>query len=151
MAALTANPKEFLTAAKELLRPTSTTAPEALASLIEDLDNKSFAKRDQASAALLATGGQAEGAIRSALANNPSLEVTERLRSILAKLPMPHLLRPFVVPTQILQRLRGIHILEIIGTDDAIAVLAALAKGAPAVWETQEARLALSRLNSRVH
>jgi hypothetical protein len=64
---------------------------------------------------------------------------------------MPHLLPPFVVPPHVLQRLRGIHVLEIIGTDEAAAVLTDLSSGSSETWEALEARLALGRLKSRVH
>jgi hypothetical protein len=47
------------------------------------------------------------------------------------------------------QRLRAVQLLELIGTPDAWQVLTSLAQGVPEVRLTQEAKAALARLGRR--
>lgn len=124
------------------LRPAPDVQPGRLKRLVADLDAASFSVRDQSTEELERLGEQAEPALRQALAGKPSLEFRRRVESLLEKLsavPSPDRLR----------EMRAIEVLERIATPDARAVLADLAKGAPAARLTREAKAALERLGTR--
>ena len=53
-------------------------------------------------------------------------------------------------PGELLQMLRGVEVLERLGTREAAEALAALAKGAPGHRVTEDARDALARLQKNV-
>src|SRR5262249_21772899 len=102
---------------------------------VADLDSASFAVRDKAARALGELGASAEGALRKALENHPTLEVRQRLEQILEKRGK-----------DVLRQLRAVETLEHIGTAEARQVLEALAKGSPTPRVAQAAEAALQRL-----
>ncbi|HZU38598.1 MAG TPA: hypothetical protein VFA18_21915, partial [Gemmataceae bacterium] len=107
---------------------------------IRMLDDVHFAVREQASRELSAVGELAVPALRRVLADRCSLEVRRRATRLLAKLD-----RPIPSPA-VLRDLRGVAILEHIGTPEAQALVAKLASGATAARLTREAEASLARL-----
>jgi hypothetical protein len=73
------------------------------------------------------------------LAGKPSPEARRRLRRLLGRL------KSRGVPAEVLRGLRGVEVLEWLGTPGARAVLAKLAKGRAGADLTLEARAALGR------
>jgi WD40 repeat protein len=110
-----------------------------IAKLIEALDSKRFADREQAMKQLEDLGKLAEQPLRRVLANSPSLDLRRRIQILLHKLDDGLSLRE-------LQMLRAVEALEANGAAGVPATLALLAKGAASAPLTREARNALARL-----
>jgi hypothetical protein len=108
--------------------------------LIGDLDSESFAVREKAMKALEALGDAPIPALREALQKDPSPEVRRRVEKLLEDRPR-HRLAP-----EAARSLRALHVLELIGSEDARRVLAQIAGGAAYATETREAKGALERL-----
>jgi WD40 repeat protein len=113
-----------------------------IARLIEALDSKRFADREQAMKQLEDLGKLAEKSLRQALADSPSLDLRRRVQMLLQKLDDGLSLRE-------LQMLRAVEALEANGTAGVPATLALLAKGATSAPLTREARNALTRLERK--
>ena len=111
---------------------------------IADLDADDFDRREAASKQLAAFGPQAESALRKALEETTSAEVRSRIGKLLKPLDSW-----VVTDPDALRSLRAIWVLERIGTPEARAVLEDLAKGAPEVRQTQEAKATLDFLDKR--
>jgi hypothetical protein len=124
------------------LRPATDAEYRESKGLIEQLDSDSFENREKAFARLSGLGGQAVAAMRRALEQTPSPEVKRRLEDLLSRK------RPRVTAEQA-RRLRAVQVLERIGSDDARAFLAELARGAASAPETEDAKAALDRLARR--
>jgi RNA polymerase sigma factor (sigma-70 family) len=139
--ALWAAPADAVALLKQQLRPVPAIEPGRIDKLLANLDAKSFAAREQAAAELEMLGDLVKPAARQAIAKGSTLEVRQRLEKLLAKLRV----RPASAET--LATLRGMEVLEYVGTQEARLVLRSLAGGAPGVRQTEEARLALQRLN----
>lgn len=105
---------------------------------IAQLDSEDFAVRERATTELRRLGWEAESALRKVLENKPSLETRQRVKQLLDDIrnqaPSPELLR----------MLRGIEILEQIGTPEARRTIARLADGS--TRPAREAKAALERL-----
>lgn len=110
--------------------------------LIKSLDSEEFEERDSATKELKKVGARYRGVLESALKDHPSLELKNRLETILAETSRKH-------STETLRSLRAITILERIGSDEACNLLKSLAAGAPDAAETIAAHSALQRLSSR--
>jgi hypothetical protein len=82
----------------------------------------------------------AEPALKKALAANPALEARRRIQELLENIARRELAPPE------LQALRGVEVLERIGSPEARAWLTALAKGDPISRATREAGAALQRM-----
>jgi WD40 repeat protein len=108
---------------------------------ITDLDNEQFAVREKASKALERLGRIAEADLRRARANPPTLEVRLRIDRLLEKLADPTQRKRAA-----LEVLRGISVLERIGTPKACAVLRDLTTAACDRDARREAEAALRRL-----
>jgi hypothetical protein len=109
-----------------------------VAKLIADLDSPTFATRQKASQMLDTLSEKAEGAMRKALKDNPTLETRQRLEEILKK-----------ADGEVLRRLRAIDALDQIGTAGAREVLESLAKSTPNPRVAEAAEAALARLDRR--
>ncbi|HVS36081.1 MAG TPA: hypothetical protein VMS17_10915 [Gemmataceae bacterium] len=129
---------------RERLRSVPKVPAAELARLIADLGADDFDRREAASKELAELGDQAEAALRKALENNPSAEAHSRIDKLLKPLG-----QWVVTDPDTLRSLRAIWVLERIGTPEARAVLEDLAKGAPEVRQTQEAKAALDFLDKR--
>jgi RNA polymerase sigma factor (sigma-70 family) len=122
----------------ERLRPV--TADARVARLIAQLDSDDFGARERASAELAACGQTAEAALRAALKGDASAEVRQRLARLLQRLKEGSL------PADVVRGLRGVEVLEQVGTHEARRLLEGLAKGTPEAALTREARASLGRL-----
>ncbi|HYV38778.1 MAG TPA: WD40 repeat domain-containing protein [Gemmataceae bacterium] len=129
---------------KEKLQPEKTTAGDQIKDLLDRLDNEKYQTREAAFGALKKLGSAIETELRLALADDKtSPEVRKRLQKLLDSLDK----RP--ASSEELRYVRALQVLERIGTTEARAVLTALAGGAPGSWLTQQAQLAVKRLESR--
>jgi RNA polymerase sigma factor (sigma-70 family) len=123
---------------KEQLHPIRTADPARVAQLLQALDADEFAQRQRAHRELEVLGEAVATPLRQVLARKVSAEARKHLQKLLARLEG--------VPTgQRLQALRGVEVLEHIGTPDARALLKTLANGAPGARLTREAKEALAR------
>ena len=109
---------------------------------IAELDDKLFAVRQKATADLAGHAEQAEPALRRALARTPSLEAARRMERLLVQFSVGEI-QP---GADLVRTVRAMEVLERIGTAEAQAILANLAKGAADAWVTREARSSLERL-----
>jgi hypothetical protein len=139
MTAAGARAVEFL---RKRLRPVATVEPVQLSRLLTDLDSGKFATRASAFRELQRLGSQAEPALRQARQGKLTPEARRRIEALLAS---PGLVRS----PETLRQLRAIKVLEVIGSREARQVLRALAAGAPAARETEDARASLRRLAQR--
>jgi hypothetical protein len=122
---------------KTKLRPVS---GDGAAKLIARLDDEDFATRQRARSELARLGKHVEPALRKALEGNPSAEVKKHLEELLKGLAENHF-----VP-EVARGLRGVEVLESVGSATAKEVLQALARGMPEAELTVEAKAALGRL-----
>jgi dipeptidyl aminopeptidase/acylaminoacyl peptidase len=111
--------------------------------LIADLDSDKYPTRELASVELEKIGGPAETALKRTLGGTPSLEVRRRIERLLEKL------EGWVVSSEVLQSLRGLEVLEHIGTPEARQLLEKLARGTTDDPLTQDAKASLERLARR--
>jgi hypothetical protein len=141
---MTAFPAQTLPLLRKHLLPLSVGAEEArkLVSLIADLDSDDFATRERANKKLEEAGLRAEGTLQQTLAKSPSLEVRRRGLKLLEGIERKKKIEP-------IQQLRALEVLEHIGTAEARALLADVAKGVPEARLTQEAKASLARLAKR--
>ena len=132
------SPRQTLALFKHRLQPAEGPNEQHVEQLIGRLDDKNFAERTKASAALEKLQEQAEPALRRRLAERPSLEVRQRIERLLEE-PRP------ISPERV-RTMRAIQILAQIGNRESLQMLSHLAQGAPNALETQQARGALGRL-----
>jgi hypothetical protein len=140
---LCADPAQAVALLRERLAPVQSPDSKQVARWIADLDNDRFAVRDRATRELEKMGDLSEPALRKVLIGQPSLEARRRVEQLLQKL------RDAITNPEQLQALRGIEVLEYIGTPEARGVLDVLARGAPEARLTQEAKAARQRLSER--
>ncbi len=118
---------------------------DEIARLIEQLDNRKFATRDQATQKLRAMRAAAESQLRMALEDPPSTEVRIRVKSILSQAVE----RPQIEP-ELLRRLhRSIFALEMLGTESSAETLQNIAIGHPDIDVARDAQESLERLKLR--
>ena len=122
---------------KKRLKPASGVGT---AGLIAQLDDDDFATRERAQAELARLGKHIEPALRRALAGKPSAEAQRHLEELLQAMTGDRF-----VP-EMARGLRGVEVLEGIGSAAAKDVLRELAKGVPDAELTVEAKAALARL-----
>jgi WD40 repeat protein len=140
MSALEKFPDVAVPLLKARLRPVEAPNARAVQRLVANLNSDEFAVRDAANQELERLGDLAEPALRAALEAKPTLEVARQIERLLNRLG-----EPISDPEQ-LRRIRGVEVLENIGTTEAIELLKALARGAPAARQTRDAKAALERL-----
>jgi hypothetical protein len=124
------------------LKPAQPVDEKDLVRFVAGLESEDFMTREQATEELEKAGEQAVPALRKALAGKPSLEARKRIERLLERLTTQ-------VPGPLLQSLRGVEVLEHVGTAEARRILQDLAGGAPASTLSCEARAALERLARR--
>ncbi len=140
--ALTARPKEVVAELDKRLQVKAMPG-KAVAQLIAELDSPRFQVRDQASAELKKRGAGVQPVLQEALTKKPTLEVRQRLEKLLQEIvALPH-------SPEVRRHVRVVEVLERIGTPEARAVLARLAKGPDEQRLTLEARAALERFGRR--
>jgi hypothetical protein len=140
--ALTVTPGPTVAFLKANLKPVPPVAPARLKKLLDDLDSKQFAVREQATKELEALADLAAAALDERLAGKASLEAQRRLEALREKLDGPP-------PPPLLRALRAVEVLEHIATPEARQLLAALAAGAPGHRLTAEAAASVQRLKQR--
>jgi RNA polymerase sigma factor (sigma-70 family) len=138
MRSLHAHPHETVGWLREQLPPVPTVAAAWIAQRIAELDSDSFPVRESAMRELEKKGEAVESALRKGEENPSSPEVQKRLHRLLK-----------IFDRKTLQVLRGLEVLEHLGTPEAKEVLTILADGAPGARQTLEARTALQRLAQR--
>lgn len=129
---------------REHLKPAPRVDAQRIAQLIADLDSDTFAVREKATRELEEIADCAEPALRTALANKPSLELRRRVEPIVEKLEN----WPASSPAK-LREWRALEVLEHLGTFEARQLLQKLADGAPEARLTHESKAALERLATR--
>jgi dipeptidyl aminopeptidase/acylaminoacyl peptidase len=127
---------------KEKVQPVKALG-EQVRELLAKLDSDKYATREAAFGALKKLGPDVDGELRAALEGKASPEVRKRLQKLLESWER----RPASVEER--RAVRAVQVLERVGSKEARAVLARLADGAPGAWLTQQARLALKRLEGR--
>jgi predicted NACHT family NTPase len=116
---------------------------ERVARLVADLDHNTFKGRERATKTLGQLSEEAEPALRTALAGQPSLEARWRLERLLGRLTGPTTSPPRVVLT------RALAALEDMDTAAARTLLADVAGGKAGAWAAREAGAAVQRLARR--
>ncbi len=130
---------------EQQLHPVPAVAEERLNRLIADLDSDEFAVRERSEQELGRFQERAAGALRRALEKNPSAEARHRMEGLLDRL------RGVAPVPELLQGLRGVEVLERIGTPKARQLLEKLLRGVPEARLTQEAKASLERLARLQH
>jgi hypothetical protein len=143
MRTLAASPGESAAFLKEHLRPIAQPSSEQLTRLIADLDDRRFGTRSRAAAELAALEQAAVPAMRKTLSGAPSLEMRRRLEALIAEADEPWR------SSSRLRSFRAVQVLEWMATDEARAILKAIAAGAPEARLTQEAASSLRRPDKR--
>ncbi|MGH7172480.1 MAG: WD40 repeat domain-containing protein, partial [Gemmataceae bacterium] len=139
---LATNPNVTVPFLRRHLHPAKPADPNRVRQLIADLENSEFARREAANHALEALGGKVRPALRKALEGKPTLEQRKRLEALLAA---PHTIRQ----PELLRQVRGVQVLEMIGSEEARQVLRSVVNGAAQARLTEEARASLHRLATR--
>jgi WD40 repeat protein len=136
-------PQLALPLLRDKLRPVPPIDKQRIAKLIANLEDDSFDVRKKANEVLEKQAELAEPALQARLANNPSLEVKQRIDRLLEKIQGP------VLVADQARALRALEALETIGTGEAVDLLDKMAKGTPESRVTQAARERLERLQKR--
>ena len=136
--ALAVEPKRTVTMLAERLRA-DPDLEKKIARRIEDLDHARYPVREQATLDLRAIGPEAVPSLRAALARKPSAEARQRLEGLLA------------VPADppVVSLIRGVEVLEQIGSAEARDVLKVLVARKAESPVRRAAADALSRLDRR--
>ncbi len=113
--------------------------------LIKDLDSDDFSTRQGASEALRALGPRTVPALEAELKRELSLDATRRIQRLLKQLEN----KTERYTGESLRRIRGIEVLEGIGSAQAQELLKQLANGPASSPETLDARFALNRIQNR--
>jgi WD40 repeat protein len=141
--ALESLPKEAVPFVEKNLRPGAALDEKGIAKLIGRLDAEQFQEREEATEALVRAGKAAEEAVKKALDNKPSAEAKQRLEFILSK--MSGSLGPNMEEVRLV---RGVEVLERVGTAEARKVLEQFGKGGEDRLSA-EARAATERLKAK--
>jgi dipeptidyl aminopeptidase/acylaminoacyl peptidase len=136
-------PEQTVPFLKSRLQPVFLAEPPRVHELIATLDSDRFKDRQEATEELAMQVELVEPALRQTQSDSASAEVRRRLEQILRTRE-----RDMFSPRQ-LQMLRGIEVLENIGSKAASRVLEPLAQGTPQFQITQAARASLDRLAKR--
>jgi hypothetical protein len=143
IALLAARPESSIPFLQQHVTPIARADRARMVKLIDDLDHDRFARREKAVVELEKILDMAEPLLRQRLTSQPSLELRRRIESLLQ--PLDEL----VPPPDRLRSIRAVQALEQIGSVPARGLLEKLSKGCPGAWLTDEAHLALKRLQVR--
>jgi RNA polymerase sigma factor (sigma-70 family) len=134
-----ASPEQAVSLLRQRIKPTEPADAQRVERLIRNLDSDDFQTRTKATEELETIVDGAEPALRKKLAEKPSLEMRQRIQQILSKLEPS-------ASAERLRALRGIQVLEYVGTAGAKEHLRVLAKGVSDARLTREAKATLERL-----
>jgi WD40 repeat protein len=140
--ALVRAPEQSLPLLRQRLRPVPPFA-RRIEVLIADLDSARYSVRQRATVELSRMGALARPALEKALAAGPALEARRRIEGLLAQTAATR------TDPQQSRAVRGVEVLEHVGTPEARRLLEDLARGEPQALLTLEARAALRRLGRR--
>lgn len=132
-------PKQALPFLKERLKPVSLDAKQ-IEKLIADLNSDNFATREQATEELKKLGSLVESVLRKALEGDLPPEARRRVNALLEEMPTEK-----VLSAEDLRGVRGVEVLERLGTVEAKELLKTLAGGLPTAPTTVAAKAALER------
>jgi RNA polymerase sigma factor (sigma-70 family) len=135
-------PKEALPLLRGRIQPYPTAPAEETRRLLADLDDAAFSRRDAATKRLKELGLKAEPALRAALRGKLTLEPKRRIEGLLAELAKA----PQPLAAEDLRQLRGLIVLERIGTAEARRLLEEVARGPESARLTRQARAARAAL-----
>jgi hypothetical protein len=138
---MVAAPAQAVPFLAEHVRPVLAADPKRTEQLIRDLGSDQFAVRERAARELEALAEAAAPALRRALRGKPPVELRRRVEQLLADVE--------AVSHEQLRLLRAVEVLEQVGSPQGRQVVQTLARGAPEVRLTREAKAALDRLARR--
>ncbi|HEY7155866.1 MAG TPA: sigma-70 family RNA polymerase sigma factor [Gemmataceae bacterium] len=138
------DPQPSVSFLKERLRPVPPIPPEAIRSLLDDLDSDRFKVREEAERKLRAFGERVISPLRATLKEKPSLERRRRIEALLEVLEAP---APLTGET--LRAVRTIQALERIGSAEARKLLEELSQGVESARLTRDAKESLARQKKR--
>jgi WD40 repeat protein len=136
-------PGPAVTLLRQRMRPVPAADQAAVTGWITALDSADSRAREHAMAELERLEEGALPMLKKALNADPSTETRRRLQMLVDSLEQP------MSSGHRLQALRGLEVLERVGTPDARQVLEALSGGSPGARLTQEAKASLRRLERR--
>jgi len=141
MRRLCAAPERTVILLREKLKPVEKVEADTIRKWIRELDDDKFATREAAQKSLEKLGDRAAKFLRAALRQSPSLELRTRVNLLLKALDT-------LTPDR-LRHQRAVEVLERIGSAEAKAILADLARGAAGARLTIEAEASLTRWKRR--
>jgi hypothetical protein len=136
--ALMGNPDKAVAVLKKRLEPDRGASDKEISELITNLASPKFAQRDPALKRLKEIGTRALPLLEQALKKSPNLETTRRIEELLRTVET-------ALTPEALRDLRGLQILEMVGTPEARAVLTDITRGDPGAAKTKLAQAALDR------
>lgn len=134
-----ANPVEAIEALAAGLKRVPSPDKVTIMQLIDALGHAEFGKRESAARELAGFREAIRSELSSAAESHRSAEVRQRCRNFISAMEAPN-------DQERRRFLRGVQVLEAIGSPEAIKVLEKLASGAADVIETDDARAALKRV-----
>jgi WD40 repeat protein len=135
-------PKDAMGFLRSRIQPYPTVPADETRRLLAALDDPAFSRRDAATKRLRELGLKAEPVLRAALRGKLTLEPKRRIEGLLAELAKA----PQPLAAEELRQLRGLIVLECIGTAEARRVLEAVANGPESARLTRQARAALAAM-----
>ena len=136
--ALMAHPDRAVEVLSKRLEPDRGASDKEINQLISNLASPKFAQRDPALRRLKEIGTRALPLLELALKKSPDLETTRRIEELLRTVET-------ALTPEALRDLRGLQILEMIGTPAARALLTEVTRGDPGAAKTKLAQAALER------
>lgn len=133
-------PDQTVPSLRHRLKPMAEPDPERLQALLAQLDSDRFEERQQARKKLEAMEELTAATLRKAVATQESAEVRKQVEELLRKLEGP------ISSGAVLRGLRGVEILERIGTLEAKKLFETPARGAPEARLTRESKAAAARI-----
>jgi WD40 repeat protein len=144
VAAMAAAPADTVLQLRKRLRPVPPASPKRVAALMEALKDDSFTVRQKAERELAWLGTAAEAALRRALRGPLDLEQRSRIERLLVPLAW------YPLAGDRVREVRAVEALERIASPDGLKLLRALAGGVREARLTEEAKMALARLQRSV-
>lgn len=141
--AMAKSPKTAVPFLKDRIKPVPPVDARKISQTITELDSSNFQTREAAAKTLEGLGPVAAPTMEKKLQENISLEVRQALEGLLRRID------DRAMTSQELQAVRGLEVLEAIGTPEARAMLESLAKGGTGAIATDRAAAALGRLQRR--